>query len=225
MTKVQIKDATLYHADCWDVMQVLDRVEVVVTDPPYGIDAANNIRKNTQYGKSLCLSGLNYFSSDWDKQKLDKKYIDKILYISENQIIFGGNYYADWLPASSCWIVWDKDNGTNNYADCELVYTSFNTAVRKIKFRWHGMLQEDMKNKEPRFHPTQKPIFVMSLIIDKYTKETDLILDPFMGSGSTGIACAKGGRRFIGIEKDEKYFNIACERIESAYRRPGLFDL
>ena len=225
MTKVQIKDATLYNADCWDVMQELDRVEVVVTDPPYGIGLDKQVGGTVGFGSKSLKKPIyaTQYKGNWDK-KLDKKYIDSILSISKNQIIFGGNYYANWLPASSCWIVWDKVN-SGNFADCELVYTSFKTAVRKIKFKWNGCLQEDMKNKEPRFHPTQKPIFVMSWILDKYTKNTDLIFDPFMGSGSTGIACAKGGRKFIGIEKEKQYFDIACERIESAYRRPGLFDI
>jgi DNA modification methylase len=145
ITKIQIKNATLYHADCWDVFDEIGKVDVVITDPPYGI----GIAKNGTIGKSKKVSALmlkkklnipyatDYGLQKWDK-KLNKKYIDSILFISDDQIIFGGNYYADWLPASSCWLVWDKKNGKTDYSDCELIWTSFKTAVRKIEFQWNG---------------------------------------------------------------------------------------
>ena len=165
MNILKIKNATLFCGECYDIIKNnnINNIDVVITDPPYGI----NICKNGHVGGSHCCKVTNYNKQNWDK-KLDKKYIDLMLSISKNQIIFGGNYYANWLPPSSNWIVWDKDNGKTNFADCELAWTSFNLAVRKIKFKWQGMLQEDMKNKEKRYHPTQKPIFVMSWIIDSY---------------------------------------------------------
>jgi len=213
-----------------DVFDEIGKVDIVITDPPYGI----NVASTGTTGKAKMVSALmlkkrlnvpyitDYGPQKWDK-KLNKKYIDAILSISENQIIFGGNYYADWLLASSCWLVWDKKNGKTDYSDCELIYTSFNTAVRKIEFQWNGFWQGDMKNKEKRYHPTQKPVYVMRWIIDKYTKETDTILDPFMGSGSTGIACVIGGRKFIGIEKEKQYFDIACKRIRWVCKQNALF--
>lgn len=224
MTKIQIKDCTLYHADCWDVFDEIGKVDVVVTDPPYGIGANRKGIESriTKTGLSKKFPGSHFDGIEFDK-KIDKKYIDAILSISKNQIIFGGNYYANLLLPSSCWIVWDKDNGLCDFADCELIYTSFKTAVRKIKYKWNGFFQEDMKNKEKRYHPTQKPQYVMRWILDKYTKETDLILDPFMGSGSTGVACAIGSKKFIGIEKEKQYFDIACKRIRWACKQQALF--
>ena len=227
MEKVQIKDSTLYHADCWDVFDEIGKVDIVITDPPYGIKADINSFKS---GGSLAgnktgftiYPKTQYEYSDWDKEKPDKKYFEKLFIISKNQIIWGGNYFVEYLLNSSCWIVWDKDN-TGHFADCELAYTSFDSPIRKINFKWSGMLQGDMKNKEKRIHPTQKPEYVMKWIVANYTKETDLVLDPFMGSGTTGVACAAGKRRFIGVEKEKRYFDIACERIEWAYRKLRLF--
>lgn len=219
ITKIQIKDSTLYHADCWDVFDEIGKVDIVITDPPYGIGESN--KKNLSRGKLAKPTDYGFYS--WDHKKIDKKYTDKIISISRHQIIFGGNYYADRFIPSSCWIVWDKQNGDCDFADCELIYTSYDKTIRKITFKWQGMLQADMKNKEKRVHPTQKPEYVMKWIVANYTKETDLVLDPFMGSGTTGVACAAGKRRFIGVEKEKRYFDIACERIEWAYRKLRLF--
>lgn len=219
ITKVQIEDSTLYHADCWDVFDEIGKVDIVITDPPYGI--GENNKQNLSRG---CLAkSTDYGFYDWDRQKINKKYTDKIISLSKNLIIFGGNYYSDRFFPSSGWIVWDKENRKTHFADCELIYTSFDKAVRKIKFNWNGMWQGDMKNKEKRVHPTQKPEYVMKWIIANYTKETDLVLDPFMGSGTTGVACAAGRRKFIGVEKEKRYFDIACERIEWAYRKLSLY--
>jgi site-specific DNA-methyltransferase (adenine-specific) len=143
--------------------------------------------------------------------------------ISKNQIIFGGNYFIEHLTNSSCWIVWDKDNAESFFADCELAWTSFNTAVIKFKFRWFGMLQEDMKNKEERFHPTQKPVALFKWIIANYSEENNLIFDPFMGSGTTGVACGMLGRKFIGCEISENYYKIAEARIKASYNQTRLF--
>lgn len=220
MTKIQIKYSTLYYADCMDVFDEIGKVDIVITDPPYGIKADKGTGGIGGFGGKPIY--YNQYHGSWDQKKLDKKYIDALLLISKNQILFGGNYYANWLPSSSCWLVWDKLN-SGNFADCELIYTSFKTAVRKITFKWNGCLQGDMKNKEKRYHPTQKPLYIMRWIIDKYTKEDDVILDPFMGSGSTEIACAIGGRKFIGIEKEKQYFDIACKRIKWASRQQALF--
>lgn len=133
--------------------------------------------------------------------------------ISKNQIIFGGNYFVENLQNSSCWIVWDKNNNGNNFADCELAWTSFKSAVRKFKFTWNGMLQENMKNKENRVHPNQKPVPLMQWCIQNYSKETDVILDPFLGSGTTAVACKNLGRKFIGIEQSPEYCKIAEDRL------------
>lgn len=135
-----------------------------------------------------------------------------MLRVSKNQIIFGGNYYANWLPASSCWLVWDKNN-SGDFADCELAWTSFKSAVRKFKWTWNGMIQENMKNKEYRYHPTQKPLKLMEWIVFNYTKPADLILDPFMGSGTTIVAARNLQRKYIGIESNLEYIKIAKIRL------------
>jgi len=219
--KIQIHDSILYCADCMDVFEEIGKVDIVITDPPYGI--GENNKKNLSRYKNDPQHCIDYGNENnlWDI-KLDKKYIDKLLEISQHQIIFGGNYYADWLPASSGWIYWDKKT-TGDFGDGELAYTSFKRAIRAISFQWSGFKQEDMKNKEKRVHLTQKPEYVMKWIVANYTKETDLVLDPFMGSGTTGVACAAGKRRFIGVEKEKRYFDIACKRIDYAYRQLTLF--
>jgi site-specific DNA-methyltransferase (adenine-specific) len=158
-----------------------------------------------------------------DKKPPDKRYFDEMFRVSKNQIIFGGNYFMEYLPSSPCWIVWDKDNGASYFADCELVWTSFKTAVRKVKFKWNGMLQGDMKNKEERVHPTQKPIQVMRWILEHYTTEAQSILDPFAGSGTTLVAAKELGRRATGIEKDEYYIEVAKQRLDQARVLNPLF--
>ena len=204
----------IYCADCLDLMKEMDdnSVDFVLTDPPYGIGECG--AKNHSRG-SLCES-TKYAPKDWDFEKPSSEYFKEIQRISKNQIIFGGNYFADVLPASSCWLVWDKDNSDNDFADCELCWTSFKTAVRIYKHRWNGMLQEDMKHKEKREHPTQKPEKLIRKIIEDYSEEGQTIFDPFLGSGTTAVACINTGRNFIGIEKDADYFKIAQRRIKDA---------
>ncbi|WDS36219.1 site-specific DNA-methyltransferase [Pseudoxanthomonas sp.] len=134
-------------------------------------------------------------------------------------VIFGGNYYA--MPPARCWLVWDKENGDNDFADCELAWTNLPKAVRLKRYLWNGMLRA---NKELRGdHPTQKPIGVMEWAIGHVPAPNRLILDPFMGSGTTGVACMNLQRSFIGIEREVKYFDIACRRIDDAQRQSRLF--
>jgi site-specific DNA-methyltransferase (adenine-specific) len=191
-------------------------IDLVLTDPPYGIGETN--KKNSSRG---CLAKTTDFGEySWDSNRPDKKYFDEIIRVSKNQIIFGGNYFIDFLHPSNCWIVWDKDNGATDFADCELAWTSFGSAVRKIKWKWQGMLQQAGVKKEKRVHPTQKPVGVMAWILEHYSKEGETILDPFMGSGTTGVACKKLNRDFIGIELDADYFKIASDRIAKPVEVP-----
>lgn len=207
----------IYNMDCLEAMKALPdkSIDLIITDPPYGIKAARYKRANTQYGKSLAKC-RDYGQSDWDDKIPSKEIFDEMFRVSRNQIVFGGNYFISYLYNSPCWLVWDKNTGNNGYADCELVWTSFKTAVRKFKWTWKGFIQEDMKNKEERVHPTQKPVPLMEWIINNYSKECQTILDPFLGSGSTAIACINTNRNFIGFELDKNYFDIANERIEKA---------
>jgi len=207
-----IGDATLYLGDCGEIIPGLGMVDLVLTDPPYGIGEANG--KNKSRGK-IAVS-KDYGVSDWDNAPAPAWLIELIRAKSSNQIIFGGNYYA--LPPSSCWLVWDKDNGECDFADCELAWTSLKKAVRRLKFRWAGMLQENMGAKEPRVHPTQKPVPVMRWALE-HAGDVETVCDPFMGSGTTGVACVELGKKFIGIERDPAYFNEACKRIELALQQ------
>lgn len=213
MRKEVIGDCTLYLGDCLEIMPTLGRVDAVVTDPPYGID--ENSKKVASRGKLA--KPKDYGDFNWDKSPPPQEVIDFMRQISSHQIIFGGNYFT--MPPSSCWLVWDKQNGDNDFADCELAWTNLKKAVRRIYWRWNGMIR---KGHEERFHPTQKPLGVMLWCLT-HIPTTQTILDPFMGSGTTGVACVKAGRKFIGIERETSYFDIACKRIEEAYRQPDIF--
>jgi len=208
-----IGDATLMLGDCREILPTLGRVDAVVTDPPYGI----GIAKRGTLGTARLAPVQDYGKSDWDNSPPDAEIFRILLAMSRSQIVFGGNFFD--LPPSSCWLVWDKKT-TGDYADCELAWTNLDKAVRKIEWLWNGMIR---KGDDVRTHPTQKPEGVMKWCIEHLPLDARTILDPFMGSGTTGVACAKMGRRFIGIEIDERYFEIACRRIEEAYRQPDMF--
>ena len=209
-----IGDATLYLGDCMEIMPILDMVDAVVTDPPYGIGEAKGKNKS----RGLLATSKDYGISDWDNKPCSDEQINIMRNMSKWQIIFGGNYFN--LPPTSCYLIWDKKNGNTDFADCELAWTNLNKAVRKIDFLWHGMLRAE---KGDRVHPTQKPKAVMEWCIQHLPTECQIILDPFMGSGTTGVACTNLDRKFIGIEIDEKYFEIACNRIEQAQKQEKLF--
>lgn len=219
MEKVIIGNATLYCGDCSEILPQLEPADLLLTDPPYGIDAANYKRANTQHGKSMAIC-KDYGVDGWDKEKPPAELFLLLATKAKEQIIWGGNYFG--LPASRCWLVWDKDNGANMYADCELAWTNLRQAVRIKKYKWQGMLQENMKNKEIRVHPTQKPVPVMEWCL-YFVPDAVTVLDPFMGSGTTGVACHNMGKCFIGIEREQKYFDIACKRIEQAQSQMKMF--
>jgi DNA modification methylase len=211
--KEVIGECTLYLGDCAEIMAHVGKVDAVVTDPPYGIKEA----RNDNASRSKLATSKDYGSADWDDEPCSSEKIELMKSISKWQIIFGGNYFA--LGPTSCWLVWDKENGENDFADCELAWTNLRKAVRRINWRWHGMIR---KGQEERFHPTQKPLGVMEWCLT-HVPGAKLVLDPFMGSGTTGVACVKSGRKFIGIEQHEPYFDIACERIRKAYAQPDFF--
>lgn len=215
----------IYLWDCLDLMkQIPDKsIDLVLTDPPYWIGASwkNFIRKGKQRGNSKCVSWIRYDDDDWDSFTPTKEYFDEIMRVSKNAIIFWWNYFIENLSNSSCWIVWDKNNWANLYADCELARTNFNTAVRMYKYTRHGMIQEDMWNKEVREHPTQKPVALFKWILENYSEPWMTILDPFLWSWTTAIACKQMNRNFIGIEREEKYVDIANKRLK--YTQVWLF--
>jgi DNA modification methylase len=207
----------LHHGDCLEVMRgMADKsVDAIITDPPYGIGEAagkNKSRVNIATPK-------DYGDLGWDDNPVDFSYMEEMFRVSRYQIVFGGNYYP--MPPSSCWLVWDKVNGKSDFADCELAWTNMKKAVRKIEYMWNGMLRANGENRGD--HPTQKPIGVMRWCIEQLPDTVDTILDPFMGSGTTGVACMETGRKFIGIELDKGYFEIAEKRIHEATRQQRLF--
>jgi DNA modification methylase len=210
---------TVITGDCLDVMAQMGAgsVAAVITDPPYGIGEARGKNRS----RSKLTVAKDYGCSDWDDKRPPREVFDAMRSVGVEQIIFGGNYFADMLPPSSSWIVWDKDN-TGDFADCELAWTSHKRAVRLIRWRWNGMLQQPGLPKDRREHPTQKPVGVMRWIVENYTSPGDFILDPFCGSGTTGVACIELGRRFVGIEINPEYAEIARTRIDRASRQERL---
>ena len=208
----------IINGDCLEVMRGWPDgcVDLVLTDPPYGInvDSKMHSQSTKQYGKAAAPKGV-YPDTNWDSEPFDIRQFQAIQWISKNQIIFGFNHFSDVFPPSSCVIVWDKNNGDNNFADCEIAWGSFTSAARLVKYAWNGMIQENMGNKEVRYHPTQKPLGVMKWILERYSKEGEIILDCFCGSGTTCIAAKMLGRNYIGIDISEKYCQITRERIEA----------
>lgn len=212
----------IHHADCLDFMRQLpDKcIDLCLTDPPYGIGESSNNNKS----RGKLTEARDYGSKNWDDSAPDKQVFDEIIRISKNQIIFGANHFIDKLPyASPSWIVWDKVNYTSDFADCELAWTSHKTAVRMFKFQWCGMLQGDMKNKEERIHPTQKPRQLFQAILQKYMLDKGTVLDCFSGSGTTALACHDLGLDFICIEKDPDYHSASVKRLEEHRRQGKLF--
>ena len=209
-----IGDATLYLGDCREVLPLVAPVDAIVCDPPYGIKAA----RADNASRSMMAQSRDYGTDGWDDAPLDDDVIAEWRRLSRWQIIFGGNYYS--LPPSSCWLVWDKQNGANDFADCELAWTNLPKAVRRIYWQWHGMIRKG--GEERGFHPTQKPVGVMEWCIHHLPADVRTVCDPTMGSGTTGVACVKMGKRFIGIEREPRYFDAACLRIEQAQRQDSL---
>ena len=202
----------ILNIDCLEHMRKIpdNFYDLCLTDPPYGIGMDGKVGINGA-GRAK-----EYQNKNWDKSTPSKEIFDEIIRVSKNQIIFGANHFIDKIPySSSCWLFWDKDNKESFFADGELAWTNFKTAVRVYKFRWHGMLQQDMANKEERHHPTQKPVELFKMILRDYAIKNDYtkIFDPFMGSGTTAIACKSLGLDYVGCELDKDYYEIINKRL------------
>jgi len=206
--EVQIGDCRLLLGDCLEILPLLGKVDAVVTDPPYGIADKWKGGFNEKHGWGKAKSEAT-LRNEWDAKPLDDNAISIILAAGKEHIIWGGNYFN--LPPSRCWFVWNKPERGFSLAEAELAWTNRDNVVRVI---------DAPRSDIGREHPTQKPLAVMRWSVDK-TRGT--VLDPFMGSGTTGVACVKLGRKFIGIEIDEGYFDIACDRIRKAYAQPDMF--
>lgn len=217
-------DFGYYNMDCKEGMKEFpDKYfDLAIIDAPYGI--GENGDKNHTRTKLTKAKDYKPFSGD-DIQPPDDTYFKELFRISKNQIIWGANHFISKIPYDShCWIVWDKDNGINDFADCELAWTSFDTAVRKIRYRWQGMLQENMANKEIRIHPTQKPVALYEWILSRYAKDGDIILDTHVGSASSLIACHNTNHKFVGFEIDEYYYKLSKERFDRETAQMHIYD-
>lgn len=196
---------TIYHGD-WRNLAL--SADAVVTDPPYGIraDEKQSNRANKQHGKALAPS-RDYGETEWDRYAPTMAEFRQLLEIGRWHIFWGGNHFG--LPGATGWLVWDKETGSNGYADCELAWTDLPQAVRRFRFQWMGMLQ---RLPEERWHPTQKPLPVMRWALGFLPKETGTVLDPYMGSGTTLRAAKDLGIKAIGVEVQERYCEIAAKR-------------
>lgn len=159
-----------------------------------------------------------------DSHTPDADYFIELKRVANKLIIFGGNYFLDYLGATECLIVWDKRRRGLNFADCEIAWTNIKEPCRIYEFKWNGMLQEDMTNKEYRIHPTQKPVTLYKWLISKYAKDDDIILDTHVGSASSLIACHQTGHKFVGFEKDEYYYQLAKERLDNEMAQVNIFN-
>ncbi len=198
----------IYHGEAENVLPLIGLTDLLLTDPPYGIGEARGKNK----GRGCLAVAKDFGVSDWDDSPVPKWLLEHARWRCRHQIIFGGNYYE--LPPAKCWLVWDKDNGATDFADCELAWTNLDKAVRKITFRWQGMLTEPGVKKEDRWHPTQKPEPVMRWALIQAPQDVKTVLDPFMGSGTTLVACKRLGRACVGIEREERYCEIAAKRLQ-----------
>lgn len=203
--------------------------DLAIVDPQYGIGESRRTQSRPTTAKQANGSRL-YVStarkhkvSDWDDERPGPEYFEELQRVSRNQIIWGGNHFADLLPARSGWVVWDKVNPGSDQSDCELAWTSFKIGVRQIEFMWNGMIQGkslsegriaqgDKSKNEPRIHPTHKPMLLYRWLLQNYAKSGDRILDTHLGGGSSRIAAHDLGYEFYGYELDPDYFEAQEKR-------------
>lgn len=217
-----------YNMDCMEGMKDYpdNFFDLAIVDPPYGIGIQSmpftktGKRKSSRYAAAKSRDYRR--TEEWDI-KPKPEYFKELFRVSKKQIIWGGNYFTDILPPSKTFIVWDKrcqDTMTNDFADCEQAWCSNGMGVaRMFRYLWNGMLQGDMKNKEERFHPTQKPVALYKWILRNYAKEGDIILDTHVGSASSLIACEEMNFDYVGFEIDKEYYDLSQKRIAEFNRQ------
>ena len=218
-----MSDIKIYNMDCMELLKDTpdNAYELAICDPPYGSD---NIIGGYLSNKGGGVARKNIYHTElWNQSAPSKFFFNELLRVSKNQIIWGANHFISKIPIdSSCWIVWDKDNA-GHFADSELAYTSFDTAVRNFKWKWSGMLQQNMKNKQKRIHPTEKPIQLYEWLLMNYAKEGDKILDTHLGSGSIAIACHNLGFHLTACELDKEYYEAAIKRLKQHQAQLRMF--
>ena len=211
----------IYNEDCMSALKSMreNEFELAIVDPPYGIGIN---KQSLGEGGGLYRQPKTYKRGDWDYNIPTDKYFIELQKHTHNQIVWGGNYYN--LYPTPCYIVWDKNNGATDFADCELAWTSFKSPVRKYKYTWSGFVQQKMgKDKESKIHPTQKPIQLYKWLLKNYAKENDRILDTHLGSGSIAIACWEMGFDLVGYELDTDYFEATCKRLNDHFNQQTIF--
>ena len=218
-----------YNADCMKAMKEFPNgfFDIAIVDPPYGINITGRHKKSTSCGGGDTLIAIrgnasaksarckpNLYLPFDDTESPTKDYFDELMRISKKQVIWGGNYFLDYLGKATCMIVWDKKRRGMSQSDCEIAWTNLKGQSRIFEYRWNGMLQEDMKHKEKRIHPTQKPIALYEWLLKTFAKSGDKILDTHVGSASSLIACKRLGFEYWGFEISKAYFEIAKKRME-----------
>ena len=212
----------LLNCDCMDYMRGLEdnAFQLAITDPPYGI--GQDKTKRPSRGKTKT---KDHISKDWDNKSPDTEYFAELERVSVNRIIWGANHFANKFDCSGAgWVVWNK-MPAGNTADCELAYSSFKKAIKRFDYLWEGFWQGDMKNKELRIHPTQKPVKLYQWLLKNYAKEGDRILDTHLGSGSSAIAAHYAGHDFVGMQLDKDYYEAACKRFDHETAQQAMFQL
>ena len=218
-------DFGYYNMDCIEGMKQFpdNYFDLAIVDPVYGGVTRGGYMEGK--GGEKLAKRKNYHLALWEQEKTGSDYFKELLRVSKNQIVWGGNYFCNNLPESQGWIVWDKKHPEGvNFADCELAWTSFNVATRIFRFMWNGMLQENMKKKEFRMHPTQKPVALYEWLLSRYAKGGDIILDTHVGSASSLLACHRTNHKFVGFELDEHYYKLSKERLDNEMTQLRLFD-
>lgn len=209
---------TFENRDCMEAMREFpDKYfDLAIVDPVYG-GVSQGGYMNNNHGQLIGTGkarSKGYHAALWNQPKTGPEYFKELFRVSKNQVVWGGNYFADNLYPSQCWIVWDKEHPeTISFADCELAWTSFDSAARIFRFKWNGMLQGDMRNKEERSHPAQKPVALYKWLLDKFAHPGDKILDTHVGSGSSLIACCDRNFDVWGYEIDPIYYANASVRL------------
>lgn len=223
-------DFGFYNMDCMQGMaEFPDKYfDWAIVDPPYGIGVGSMAYTNGVQIVGNALAKRTDYSGhkQWDEKIPDKTYFDELFRVSKNQVIWGGNYFSKYLESTKSWIVWDKrcdEKYSNDFADCELAWCSKGVA-RVFRYLYNGMLQENMKNKDKRFHPTQKPVALYEWILNKYSKPGEIILDTHVGSASSLVACRRTNHKFVGFEIDAGYYAKAKERLDAEMAQMNIYD-
>jgi DNA modification methylase len=215
----ETENGRLYHGDCLEILPLLEPVDLVLTDPPYGVRRDKGFGGFGGFGTPIARK--RFEDDNWDQERPPREYFDMILKKAKLSLIFGGNYFADFLPPGTHWIVWDKKNTMPSFGDAELIWTnSKRKSVKIIEHEYNGLIGKEKK----RQHPTQKPEGIILALLIKYAADGGVVMDPFAGSGTTAVACERIGKyKYVLIEREEKYCEIAAKRIEAETKQLKLF--